>query len=217
MSSCRSGDAAMTEPTIDRGRATRERLLDAATALIPEVGWGGVTTRRVAERAGVNQALVHYHFSSVTDLLIAAVLRAARLMVDGPAAALAEAPDIGAGIDALLAGMEPLTGTDPASLLMVEAFLAAPRHERLRTELAAMLDDFRTHVAGWLRAQGHPDPEATAGVLAAAIDGLILHRAVDPSRDLAFYREALVRMVASGRVARKRPKKGQTKQSGRYA
>jgi AcrR family transcriptional regulator len=186
----------VTEPTSGRGRATRVRLLDAATALIPEVGWGGVTTRRVAERAGVNPALVHYHFSSVTDLLIEAVLRAGRLLLDGPASALVQAADVRGGIDELLAGIEPFTGSDPASLLMVEAFLAAPRHERLRRELAALLEEFRSRVAGWLRSQGHPEPTAAAAILAATVDGLILHRAVDPSRSLESFRDVLTGMFS---------------------
>ncbi|MFD0890429.1 TetR family transcriptional regulator, partial [Streptosporangium algeriense] len=41
----------MAEKSAERGRATRQRLFDAAVALIGEVGWGGVTTRMVAERA----------------------------------------------------------------------------------------------------------------------------------------------------------------------
>ncbi|URN07243.1 TetR/AcrR family transcriptional regulator [Actinomadura madurae] len=39
-----------------RSSATRGRLLDAAARLIAEVGWGRVTTRAVAERAGLPMA-----------------------------------------------------------------------------------------------------------------------------------------------------------------
>jgi AcrR family transcriptional regulator len=42
-----------------RGRRTREQLIDAAAALVGEVGWGAVTTRLVAERAGVNGLVLH--------------------------------------------------------------------------------------------------------------------------------------------------------------
>ena len=35
----------------------------------------GITTRKVAERAGVNQALVHYHFGTIEELLVAALER----------------------------------------------------------------------------------------------------------------------------------------------
>src|SRR5688572_20176747 len=52
------------------GQGTRDRLLDAAVQLITEVGRGAVTTRKIADRAGVPFGVVHYHFSSVPDLLI---------------------------------------------------------------------------------------------------------------------------------------------------
>jgi AcrR family transcriptional regulator len=44
-------------------------LLDAAENLLYEVGYAGVTTRAVAESAGVNPGLVHYYFGSMEELL----------------------------------------------------------------------------------------------------------------------------------------------------
>lgn len=72
----------------DRGRRTREQLIDAAAGLVGEVGWGAVTTRLVAERAGVNAALVHYHFSSVQELLSTAALQFAEKALAESAVAL---------------------------------------------------------------------------------------------------------------------------------
>ncbi len=44
-------------------------LMDAAESLLYEVGYAGVTTRAVAEAAGVNHGLVHYYFGSMEELL----------------------------------------------------------------------------------------------------------------------------------------------------
>ena len=44
------------------------RLLDAAERLLVDVGYAGVTTRRLAEEAGVNHGLVHYYFGSIENL-----------------------------------------------------------------------------------------------------------------------------------------------------
>jgi AcrR family transcriptional regulator len=44
-------------------------LMDAAEGLLYEVGYAGVTTRAVAEAAGVNHGLVHYYFGSMEELL----------------------------------------------------------------------------------------------------------------------------------------------------
>jgi len=44
-------------------------LMDAAEGLLYEVGYAGVTTRAVAEAAGINHGLVHYYFGSMEELL----------------------------------------------------------------------------------------------------------------------------------------------------
>ncbi|MCJ7652399.1 MAG: TetR/AcrR family transcriptional regulator [Actinobacteria bacterium] len=48
---------------------TRERILEVADSLFAEVGYDAATTREIAERSGVNKALIHYHFGSKEGLL----------------------------------------------------------------------------------------------------------------------------------------------------
>jgi AcrR family transcriptional regulator len=57
-----------------RAEAT-DALLAAAEALLVEVGYAGITVRKLAERAGVNHGLVHYYFGSMQDLLLRVVER----------------------------------------------------------------------------------------------------------------------------------------------
>lgn len=52
---------------------TKERLVEAALATIKEEGYGGTTARAIAGRAGVNQALIYYHFGDIKNLLLAAL------------------------------------------------------------------------------------------------------------------------------------------------
>ena len=59
----------------EAGDTTRRALLDAAQELLILKGVSGITTRKVADRAGVNQALVHYHFGTIEELLVAALER----------------------------------------------------------------------------------------------------------------------------------------------
>jgi len=62
--------------TVTSARATAEEaLLDAAERLLVEVGYAGITTRRLAEEAGVNHGLVHYYFGSNETLLVRALER----------------------------------------------------------------------------------------------------------------------------------------------
>ncbi|MEU4565751.1 TetR/AcrR family transcriptional regulator [Micromonospora sp. NPDC023956] len=51
---------------------TKRRLVDGAMAAIRQHGIAGVSARTIAAAAGVNQALVFYHFGSVDELLAAA-------------------------------------------------------------------------------------------------------------------------------------------------
>jgi AcrR family transcriptional regulator len=55
--------------------AAEEALLDAAEQLLVEVGYASITTRRLAEAAGVNHGLVHYYFGSNENLLVRALER----------------------------------------------------------------------------------------------------------------------------------------------
>ncbi|GGX68772.1 TetR/AcrR family transcriptional regulator [Saccharospirillum salsuginis] len=52
-------------------RKTRDDLLSAAGTLLREVGYGGLSTRKVAETAGVPLSQIHYHFGSMQGLLLA--------------------------------------------------------------------------------------------------------------------------------------------------
>ena len=52
-----------------------DALLDAAEHLLLEIGYAQITTRKLAERAGVNHGLVHYYFGSMEDLLLRVVER----------------------------------------------------------------------------------------------------------------------------------------------
>jgi AcrR family transcriptional regulator len=52
-----------------------EALLDAAERLLVEVGHAGITTRGLADEAGVNHGLVHYYFGSNENLLVRALER----------------------------------------------------------------------------------------------------------------------------------------------
>lgn len=56
---------------VAQGRSTRALLLAAAGDLLREEGYAATSTRAVAERAGLQLSLVHYHFGSKRGLLLA--------------------------------------------------------------------------------------------------------------------------------------------------
>jgi AcrR family transcriptional regulator len=59
-----------------------DALLDAAEHLLVEIGYAQITTRKLAERAGVNHGLVHYYFGSMEDLLLRVVERFTERLIE---------------------------------------------------------------------------------------------------------------------------------------
>src|SRR5436189_6469532 len=65
----------MTKTQTTARAAAEEALFDAAERLLVDVGYAGITTRRLAEEAGINHGLVHYYFGSNENLLVHALER----------------------------------------------------------------------------------------------------------------------------------------------
>jgi len=73
----------MAAPAKTSSRSAAEgALLDAAERLLVDVGYAGITTRALAEEAGVNHGLVHYYFGSNENLLVRALERFTAGLID---------------------------------------------------------------------------------------------------------------------------------------
>jgi AcrR family transcriptional regulator len=185
----------MAQTAVDRGHEMRQRLVRAAAGLIAEKGWSAVSTRMVAQRAGVAAGLVHYHFASVQALLAESAIGVIRALVAELAPLLAQARTPAEAVGLLLGSLEDFDGRDPTSLLFAETYLAATRDESLRRALGEVIRDFRSGLARRLADFGVPDADATAAVLAAAVDGVILHRALRPGLTAASVEPVLGRLL----------------------
>jgi AcrR family transcriptional regulator len=191
---------------MDRGRAGRARLLRAAAELIVERGWDAIDARALAERAGVTPEMVRYHFTSVQALLAEAATAAMRELFNQltPALGLAGSPGVAlALVLGFLCDDNGDNGQDRASLLFAEACLAATRDESLRQVLDQILRGFRYQLAVVFGVHGVAAPEATAAVLSAAVDGVLLHRALNPDDlDEATVEPVLHRMLTPSECSR---------------
>src|ERR671935_3320884 len=70
-----SSPAKAADQRVARGDATRSQILDAAREALATDGYTGTTTRAIADRAGVQLSLVHYHFGGKRQLLAAVLDR----------------------------------------------------------------------------------------------------------------------------------------------
>jgi AcrR family transcriptional regulator len=193
-----------------RGLASRARLVEAAVELIAERGWLGVTTRRVAERAGVNAGLVHYHFGSVENLRRAAAVHATHGVFAGPTDAVLAGADLPTGLTAGFAAIGGVGWEDPQLRVLTEAMLHATRDPEVRAEMAATLNRFRTELAAMVAksvAAGRMAPADAPGIAlltAALLDGIALHWLLDPSLDLPRAARAMVTLLTGNAVDRER-------------
>lgn len=174
-------------PSAATGDETRARLLAATNEVVIAQGWAGVSTRLVAQQAGVKPGVVHYHFASVEDLKRRAAEAALRGMTDPfaeEAEALSPRQMLAAIAEASVTDLAP--DTDPGRLIY-EILLAAGRDEPLQAILRPMLEEFQVRLARSIR-RWHPAPthdvEVLAELVLAAIDGLQLHLLVQRDLDL---------------------------------
>lgn len=189
----------MPSPAVERGQEVRQRLLTAAAELIPERGWTAVSTRVLAERAGLTPSVVHYHFRSVSAVLNEAVIQLMRRVLAETGDFLTTARTPAEAVDAMLASVAQYSGADPMSVLFVEAYLAANRDEELRGQLAQVVASFRDDLGDWLGDHDVAAPHQTAAVLAAAIDGILLHRGLGSGPPVEQLAPVLRRLVEANR------------------
>lgn len=170
----------------DQGDRTRQRLLDATAALVAEHGYPNVTTRRIAQAAGVAEGTLYRHYPDKTTLFFAAVAHRHTAEFDR----IAALPD--------RAGHGDLT----ANLLDALTTLARLRSDLLPLELAVLADptlarsrsahlvsppragaDVPAHLAQYLAAEqrlGRIDPDVDTGAAAITLLATLFGLAVLP-------------------------------------
>lgn len=195
----------MTKTRDQRGEDTRQRLMAAAVEMIGARGWDAVTTRQIAARAGVNQALINYHFGTREALLRAAAGAILRDAFTAPLQAMLAAPTLAEGMASLVMAMDAFDASDPAVRFGVEALSRATRDPDMAAEVAGLLAEVRTSLAERIGAgrlneelPAELDPTGAAIVLGALVDGIGLHYMVDPTLELARAADA-VRVLLSTR------------------
>ena len=76
------GDLASVTPPTPARRDTRQRILEAAYQRLAREGYAALSVREIARDAGVNFALINYHFETKDKLVIAVLDEANRRLLD---------------------------------------------------------------------------------------------------------------------------------------
>jgi AcrR family transcriptional regulator len=190
----------------EQGAATRRAIVDAAVALIGELGWGQVTTRAIATRAGVPHGAVGYHFNGKAELLREAAVEATMRALAEPIAMAGQADSVAGLVEGSLGWYASGGIADPSVALLLEVTREAVRDDALRESFAAVLREFRTSLTELVvrdQERGAVSPEAssvgTATLVAALLDGLLLHLILDPHLDIQATASAVRTLLGGSR------------------
>jgi TetR/AcrR family transcriptional regulator, transcriptional repressor for nem operon len=170
-------------PATDKGRATRDRVLDAAAALVFERGVAGTTLDDLRAAANVSKGQLYHYFADKEDLVHAVIDRTVQQVLDAQPRLvdLSSWTAIAAWFDDLvqLQVDRQATGGCPIGGLAGEL---AEKDEQARNELAAGFDRWEAplqqglrqmQASGKLRRNADPARLATA-TMAAIQGGLVL-------------------------------------------
>jgi AcrR family transcriptional regulator len=167
------------DPVTNKGRATRDRILDAATALVLEHGVTGTTLDDVREAAKVSKSQLYHYFADKDGLIHAVIDRTIQQVLDAQPRLtnLSSWSAIASWFDDLvqLQVERRAVGGCPIGSLAGEL---AETDEQARVELASGFDRWEAPLREGLeqmRAQGklrrNADPARLATATLAAIQG----------------------------------------------
>ena len=185
------------EPKTERGRATRERIVERAAELFAERGIAATSVDEVLEAAGAGKGQFYHYFRGRDELAAAAVGYRCGQVLTGLTQALGGVSSL-AGLEQSLAGF--VSGFEQAGMpgcpIGALAAEVAGRNEAARLQAAAGFDAWERLLAdvlerirqrGELRADAEPAALAT-GLLASIDGGMVLSQA---RKDIASLRIAV--------------------------
>jgi DNA-binding transcriptional regulator YbjK len=179
----------------------RTEILDAALAVLAAQGMRGLTHRAVDAEAGIAAGSTSYYFRSRSALVAGCVERLLEFDVRVDAPSVDAAGRDPAAVAAVLAGIAVARVTTVRHLTVAryELMLAALRDPDLGAAIRGGGGTIRTLLAAALRPLGAIDPDASAGEVAAALEGMMFTALVmgpqDPAALTAWLRPACERVL----------------------
>lgn len=184
-------EAAAPKRTRLRGAERREKILDAARRVFLENGFAGARTRRIAEEAGITEALLYRYFPSKSAIFQAAVHEPLDRFVDE---LLATAGDIDTGrgdrrdrlrqVNEML--LQFMADSAPFLAVVLLSELSEARRfyqDDLHPTLSRPIYEVVSKISGWRQRDGTLIFAAMFGVhMGLALDGLLRGHEVDPGR-----------------------------------
>lgn len=180
----------MTAASTPKGERRRQALVEAAGQLLAEGGFDAVRHRAVAERAGLPLASTTYYFSSLDDLVAAAVEHDSREELAAGWARLAELGDEHLSSDELIEAMLDLLlgpgsrdgGAEPV-LLRYERLVGSPRRPYLAPLMRELGQELHDLLAEFFARSGMEIGRQRLQELIFLVDGAVVNALIESDPD----------------------------------
>lgn len=172
-------------PRQARARATVEAVLDAAAALLREVGVDRLTTNAIADRAGVNVASLYKYFPNKFAVL-AALWARMQAKQQGLLDALEEATDLPSAVDAGVDATLAFVLREPGFVELADAVRMLPQlrdlGRRAHADAAILLRELLARRGDMTGAAGE-EIDAMSAVIVETVSAVLAHaRRASPAR-----------------------------------
>jgi AcrR family transcriptional regulator len=195
----------------DASSGTRQRLLDAAWAIVLDEGLRSATSRRITERADANLGAITYYFGSKDALLAEAAVARMELWTQPLAGALlGDERDGGNRTDVVIASLLGFLQDLPDAPGLFEVMFARDGSDDVRAMMQTHLSGFQRTVAGLMTRQrrrgelpASVQPKAMAGVFTAFALGLMAQEVIgaNPASIAAMVGQLLALLAAGAASA----------------
>lgn len=169
--------------------------MDATRDLVVARGWAAASSRAIADRAGVNQALINFHFKGKAGLFRATLDRCVDQIEKqfGPWMAAAS---LAAYIDTCVESI-PRVRRNKNFRFLFAAMLEGAHDAEIKAAVIDQMNAFRDGLRVFLLGQGLPEKDVGryTTIMAAAMDGLMIHFMIDSSTDAEGALRAFEEMV----------------------
>lgn len=165
----------------------REQILNAFCSLIQEFGYDKATTAFIAEKAGLTQGLIHYHFKSKEDILVALIEMLSRKLETRLSAINEEKSDPLENLHRhIRAYLELGSGSDPSAVaawVMIAAEAAKKEEVRIHfeTAMATQHENLKKAIIQVGIEKDDAETDRLASGLLSAIQGMYLTAMAAPS------------------------------------
>lgn len=182
---------------------TREQILEASRIALARDGYERITTRRIAEEAGVNIATLHYYFGNKEALLAETIRYALATVCERISEAMTDVPNLGEALRRGFAATWDIVRDQPG-ILRYDLAVRGFRDESARRESAEIHATLHAMTQRMLSVHAGGKEVLPSGVsisdlsyyLLSAVDGVILNYFVTRDSEATLASLDLIRLHA---------------------